>query len=227
MQAVILAAGRGTRMGALTENIPKPMVPILGRPLLEWKINALPENITEVIVTIGYLGEQIRSYFGTEWQGKKMTYVEQTVLNGTGGSIHAVKEHLEEQFLVTMGDDLYVTEDLENLTKLSYGILGLHTKEAEKFGILKVNENNELLAVTERPHGQREGFINTGGYMLCKDFFAVPLIAISETEFGLPQTLAQLAETVSIPVLTVTDWQPVGCPEDIPQAEAFITKYYL
>jgi bifunctional UDP-N-acetylglucosamine pyrophosphorylase/glucosamine-1-phosphate N-acetyltransferase len=227
MQAVILAAGRGTRMGPLTENTPKPMVLILGKPLLEWKLNALPKSITEVIVTIGYLGEQIKEYFGTEWQGKKITYVEQTVLNGTGGSIHAVKEFLEEFFLVTMGDDLYVEEDLERLMELPYGILGLHTKEAAQFGILEVNEKNELLKVTERPHGYTEGFINTGGYMLQKDFFSAALVPITEIEFGLPQTLATLSGKITIPVITCTAWQPVGCPEDIPKADEFIKKYYL
>jgi NDP-sugar pyrophosphorylase family protein len=180
-----------------------------------------------VIVTIGYLGEQITQYFGDEWQGKKMTYVEQTVLNGTGGSIHAVKVFLEENFLVTMGDDLYVQSDLEQLLALPYGILGLHTKEAERFGILEVNEKNELMGVTERPHGSTEGFINTGGYMLGKEFFGVPLVAITETEFGLPQTLATLSDKITIPVITCTAWQPVGSPEDIPKAEEFITKYYL
>lgn len=227
MQAVILAAGRGVRMGSLTENTPKPMVLILGRPLLEWKLSALPESITEVIITVGYLAEQIKEYFGTEWQGKKMTYVEQPVLNGTGGSIHAVKDYLQDHVLVTMGDDLYVKEDLENLMKFPYSILGRHTTEAEKFGILKVSDENKLIGVTERPHGQETGFINTGGYMLGKEFFTVPLVAISETEYGLPQTLATLSERVTIPVLTCTDWRPVGCPEDIPKAEEFIKKYYL
>ncbi len=227
MQAVILAAGRGTRMGTLTENTPKPMVSILGKPLLEWKLSALPEGITEVIITVGYLSEQIKAYFGEEWQGRKLTYLHQEVLNGTGGSMQIVKDHVGDSFLVTMGDDLYVTEDLESLMKFPYSILGRHTEEAEKFGILKVSETNELIGVTERPHGQQAGLINTGGYMLGKEFFTVPLVAISDTEYGLPQTLATLSDQVAIPVLTCTDWRPVGCPEDIPKAEEFIKKYYL
>jgi bifunctional UDP-N-acetylglucosamine pyrophosphorylase/glucosamine-1-phosphate N-acetyltransferase len=226
MQAVILAAGRGTRMGALTENIPKPMVPILGKPLLEWKINALPENIDEVVVTVGYLGEQIKEYFGEEWQGKKMTYVHQETLNGTGGSLQVTREYLHDNSLVTMGDDLYVKEDLERLSVLPYGILGLHTKEAEKFGLLEVNEKQEMISVIERPHGHEEGFINIGGYALGQEIFSIPLVAITETEFGLPQTLAKLTDHIDIPVLTATAWCPVGCPEDIPRAEEFIKKYY-
>lgn len=227
MQAVILAAGRGTRMGTLTENTPKPMISLLGKPLLEWRLSALPESIEEVIITIGYLGEQIKEYFGNEWQGKKLTYVEQAVLNGTGGSIQLIEPLVRGPFLVTMGDDLYLKEDLEKLSHWSYGILGLYTAEAEKFGILEVNQEHELVGVTERPHGKLEGFINTGGYVLDQSFFQVPLAPITEAEYGLPQTLAVLAKDVPIPVLTATAWQPVGCPEDIPVAEDFIQKHYL
>lgn len=214
-------------MGALTDCTPKPMVPILGKPLLEWKINNLPESITEVVLVIGYLGEQIKEYFGSDWQGKRMTYIEQSTLNGTGGSLALAKPCLQGSFLVTMGDDLYVKEDLENILQKENALLGLHTKEAEKFGILKVNEQNELLGVTERPHGQETGFINIGAYHMDEDFFTLPLVAITETEFGLPQTLAQLSQTSALPVIQASDWQPVGCPEDIPKAENFIRKHYL
>lgn len=227
MQAVILAAGRGVRMGPLTENTPKPMVRLLGKPLLEWKLESLPESITEVIVTVGYLGEQIKDYFGEVWQGKKMTYVHQEVLNGTGGSLQLVQEYLHDHFLVTMGDDLYVKEDLEKLAALPYAILGLQTNEAEKFGLLEVNEEQKMISVIERPHGHQTGFINTGAYMLGPEIFQVPLVPITETEFGLPQALATLTSQTPVAVLTATAWQPIGCPEDIPKGEEFIRRYYL
>ena len=227
MQAVILAAGRGTRMGTITESIPKPMIPILGKPLLEWKLEALPKQVEEVVITIGYLGEQIKEYFGENFQGKKMVYVYQEELNGTGGSLQLVRPYLQEEFFVTMGDDLYITEDLEKLLATPNSILGLYTEEAEKFGLLQVNEKNEMVSVVERPHGHAAGFINIGAYYLDQSIFAVPLVAITEKEYGLPQTLAQLSQHQAIPVLTATAWQPVGCPEDIPKAEEFIQKYYL
>ena len=59
MQAVILAAGRGVRMGKLTENTPKPMLSLFGKPMLEWKLEMLPRVIDEVIFVIGYYGSQI------------------------------------------------------------------------------------------------------------------------------------------------------------------------
>ena len=75
MQAIILAAGRGTRMGELTKETPKPMLKIKNKPILEYKLNALPEEITEVIFVIGYLGDAIKNYFGDFYNGRKIRYV--------------------------------------------------------------------------------------------------------------------------------------------------------
>ena len=80
MQLVILAAGRGKRMKTLTENMPKPMLTVLGNDLLEHKISILPKEIDEVIIVIGYLGEKIKKHFGTNFKGKKISYVEQKEL---------------------------------------------------------------------------------------------------------------------------------------------------
>ena len=70
IQAVILAAGKGTRMLPLTVNAPKPMQEVLGKNLLELKIEALPDEVDEVIMVIGYLGNMIRDFFGDEYGGK-------------------------------------------------------------------------------------------------------------------------------------------------------------
>ena len=68
MQAVIMAGGKGTRLAALTKDeIPKPMVPVAGKPLLLWQVERLKENeITDIIMVIGHLGDKIKEYFGDE-----------------------------------------------------------------------------------------------------------------------------------------------------------------
>jgi UDP-N-acetylglucosamine diphosphorylase / glucose-1-phosphate thymidylyltransferase / UDP-N-acetylgalactosamine diphosphorylase / glucosamine-1-phosphate N-acetyltransferase / galactosamine-1-phosphate N-acetyltransferase len=70
MQAVILAAGRGTRMNELTTAVPKPMLDVGGKPLLEYKINALPPEVEEVILIIGYRGNVVRAHFGGSYNDK-------------------------------------------------------------------------------------------------------------------------------------------------------------
>ena len=71
MQAVILAAGKGTRMRPLTYDIPKPMLPIKGKPVLEYTLSFLPDDIDEVIIVVNYLGKHIKKYFGGRVERKK------------------------------------------------------------------------------------------------------------------------------------------------------------
>jgi UDP-N-acetylglucosamine diphosphorylase / glucose-1-phosphate thymidylyltransferase / UDP-N-acetylgalactosamine diphosphorylase / glucosamine-1-phosphate N-acetyltransferase / galactosamine-1-phosphate N-acetyltransferase len=230
MQAVILAAGKGTRMRELCHDCPKPMVKLLGKPLLEWRIETLPEGVDEVILVVGYLQEQIRTYFGDEWQGRKITYVNQEALNGTGGAMMLLKPFLRGNVLVTNGDDLYHTQDLEQLVKKASdggAVIGMTVNDAEKYGLLEVHADGSLLAITERPHDKQVGVVNTGTYIITGTFFDFPLVPITETEYGLPQTLALVARKYPVAVTEATAWQPVGCPEDIPDAEAFIQKYFL
>ncbi|MBU6390492.1 NTP transferase domain-containing protein, partial [Patescibacteria group bacterium] len=87
MQAVILAAGRGVRMNHLTANTPKPLLSVGKANLIEWKLSALPTEFDEIIIIVGYLGEQIRKHFGDQFGGKRVRYAEQKDLNGTGGAL--------------------------------------------------------------------------------------------------------------------------------------------
>src|SRR3990167_3486353 len=219
MQAVILAAGRGVRMGKLTENTPKPMLMLFGKPMLEWKLEMLPRVIDEVIFVIGYHGSQVEKHFGEQWKGLKITYVVQDERNGTGGAMFLVKDILEGKALVIMGDDLYHPDDLERLSHEDVAVLGLQVQHAQQYGLLETNTGGNLLKITERPHGHTAGIVNTGAYILDEKFFRYPLVPISEKEYGLPQTLAEMGKEYPIKVIMATAWQPVGRPEDIEKGE--------
>ena len=91
MQAVILAAGRGTRMKELTENSPKALLEVAGRPLLQYALDTLPNDVDEVVIIVGYLGGMIHDRFGPEYYGKRLLYVEQEELNGTAGALSLAK----------------------------------------------------------------------------------------------------------------------------------------
>jgi bifunctional UDP-N-acetylglucosamine pyrophosphorylase/glucosamine-1-phosphate N-acetyltransferase len=211
-------------MGDLTKETPKPMLRVQGKPLLEHHLDFLPDAIDEVIFVIGYLGEQIRDYFGDEWNGRTIRYIEQQELNGTAGAIHQVKELLCGKFLVTMGDDLYSKKDLERLIEYPVAILGKYFDDAAAFGIMTKDEHDNLLAVVERPHGFASGLINTAAYALTPDFFDYDPVQFSEMEYGLPQTLAVMAKDIPVKVVEASEWCPVGKPEDIAVAERFLEQ---
>src|SRR5439155_19570703 len=108
VKAVVMAGGEGTRLRPLTSNQPKPMVPIVGKPCMEHILELVREHgFEDVIVTVAFLPQAIRSYFGSgESLGLRMEYsVEESPL-GTAGSVRLASDRLDETFLVISGDAL-------------------------------------------------------------------------------------------------------------------------
>jgi bifunctional UDP-N-acetylglucosamine pyrophosphorylase/glucosamine-1-phosphate N-acetyltransferase len=226
IQAVILAAGKGTRMLPLTETRPKPMQEVLGRNLIEWKLEALPEEIRDIIIVIGYQGDQIRAYFGDSWKGKQIRYVVQEELNGTAGALWAARDLLSGRFLVLMGDDLYAKEDIAAICKEEFAIGVQKIIKKEIGGEMIANAEGNFAGIIEEKHYVEAGLQNAGFYMLDKRVFAYPLAPIggSSTEFGLPHTLIALAKTFPIHMIPATKWLQVTTPEDLVRAEEFVKE---
>ena len=120
MQAVIMAGGKGTRLAALTKDeIPKPMVPVAGKPLLLWQVERLKENgITELIMVIGHLGEKIQEYFGDGGKfGVHIEYFVEEVPLGTAGSFYYLKDMLKEDTFLMMSGDLLFDIDFDRMVR--------------------------------------------------------------------------------------------------------------
>lgn len=225
MQAVILAAGRGKRMKSLTRATTKPMLKIKGKPILEHKLNALPKSIKEVIFIVGYRNEDILSHFKRYFGGRRIIYVFQTNLNGTGGALHLAKSVLHDKFLVLMGDDLYHKKDLAEIIKYDMAIMGCKVTDPSRFGVIRTNGNGTMADVIEKPKNSRFKLANAGVYVLNKKFFNYELAPIGGGEFGLPQTMAKMAKDHKIVVHQARAWQPIGCPEDLKKAAEVLDKF--
>lgn len=219
MQAVILAAGKGLRLRPFTEHHPKPLIPIAEKPLIEYTLETLPDSITEIIIVIGYLGEQIKEHLGDSWQAKPIQYVVQENLLGTGDAIRAAQHLLKEHFLVVNGDDLYAKTDLTKLLDYPLSILAWESTVPQENG-LKRTEEGLLIDFDET-----SSLVNSGAYHLNKEFFDEPLAEIDvrgKTEYSLPHTLTKIAKQTSVMVVKATHWFPVGTP----QQHEFAGKYY-
>ncbi len=223
IQAVILAAGKGTRMLPLTVNSPKPMQKVLGKNLLEWKIEALPEEVDEVIMVIGYLGNVIRDYFGDEFRGKKIRYVVQEELNGTGGALWQAKELLRDRFIVMMGDDLYGKSDIMNMLSHEWAIGGFSVHERETGGEITKNADGMYDSIIESRHYVADGFVNTNLLMMKKDIFTYGFIKSPDgKELWLPHTLLVVSQKIGVPLVEVKKWFQITAPEDLTRAESFV-----
>lgn len=228
MQAVILAAGRGTRMGKLTEEVPKPLLKISGRPIVEYTLRNLPDEISEIIFIIGYKGEMIKKHFGKKFGGKKITYAKQKELNGTGGAVWGIKELLGKKFLILYGDDLYHRKDLNKIIKNDLAILVRKTEKPVKLGAVEFDKSGNLKAIVERE-------ATTGSYLWCgtcvlnKELFNYPLAKAKpgSEEFGLPQTFVQMLDKHQIKVAVADYWHPNNCYDDLAKAEEIVKRYFI
>lgn len=227
MKAVILAAGKGTRMGELSKETPKPMLKVLGHTLLEHKLHNLPQEITEIIMVIGHLKEQIIGALGDNFEGRKITYVLQEEQKGTAHALFLCKEHLqnEERFLVMMGDDIYSSEDIAECMKYDYSILISETPSFSGNSAKIVFDEAEYIQdILEKYKGEGSGYVCTGMYSITPKIFEKEMVGILNNEFGLPQTILLLKDEVKIKAVKAHFWLPVTEPKDLETAEEFLKK---
>lgn len=225
MQCVIPVAGRGTRMKNLTDNVPKPMLKIKGRPILEYKLDALPDEINEVIFIVGYKKNKIQEHFGDKYGDLKITYVIQEELNGTGGAIHCAKDILSDKFMVLYGDDLYRKEDLEKMINHEFAVLSYEVEDPKPFGVFDIDSGGNLIDIVEKPENPPSNLVNIGAFVVGKDFFNYKLIPVGGGEFGFPQTLATMAKEYPIKIIKAGEWYPIGNPEELEEAEKVLDKF--
>lgn len=229
MQAVILAAGKGTRMKELTRSVPKPMLMVNGKNLIEHKLDALPEDVDEVILIVGYQADVIRDYFKDSFGGRRIRYVEQEKLDGTAGALWLARPYLSERFVVMMGDDIYAREDVEAcLSSSDWSVLVEETKTMASGGRMVMDDSEHIVDIEEGDHTGKPGLMNTNLLALDPRLFEYPLVpkAHGSDEYGLPQTVLAASKASGIPLAAVrsTFWIQVTAPEDLEKASLMLKE---
>jgi len=174
MKAIILAGGLGTRLRPLTDQIPKPLLPIQDKPIMQYAIeNLVKHGITEIILAISFQADKIKEYFGDGSQlGAVLTYsVEDTPL-GTGGAVKQASEKAGDEFVLIWGDNL-MDVDIEKMIKTHQQYNGLITmsliprEDVENFGVAKL-EGDKIVGFVEKPTRQDAptNLINVGAFVI-------------------------------------------------------------
>jgi mannose-1-phosphate guanylyltransferase/phosphomannomutase len=178
MNAVIMAGGFGTRLRPLTVHIPKPMVPMMNKPMMHHIVTLLRQHgFTNIVATLFYQPESIRNYFGNgNAFDVRMTYVAADADYGTAGSVRNAAEHLKERFLVISGDvltDVNLTKALQFHVerKARVTIVLTRTKNPLEYGVVVTGEHGKIVRFLEKPSWGEvfSDTINTGIYIIEPD----------------------------------------------------------
>jgi len=175
MRALILAAGKGTRLNPLTVTRPKHLLPIAGKPLLARTLKVLSDvGLRDIGIVVHYYADKIKEIFknGDEY-GVNIEYIYQELLNGTGGAVEVAKDFLrEDTCLIVYGDVTLDKTILEKFIEFFENeqpdalILGVRVSNPEEFGVL-ITKGNMLVNILEKPKGieVKSNLINAGVYL--------------------------------------------------------------
>lgn len=172
-KAFILAGGEGSRMRPFTYEIPKSLIPVQGKPLLQHLLDLLRKyDVRDVILSTGYMGDKIREYFGNGYRfGVQISYVEEKESLGTAGPLNLARDLLDKTFLMFNGDILanIDLDDFINSHAKNDGIATLTLKpvrDPSRFGVAKL-KGNRILKFIEKPDPSvKSRLINAGVYIL-------------------------------------------------------------
>jgi D-glycero-alpha-D-manno-heptose 1-phosphate guanylyltransferase len=230
--AVVLAGGFGTRIGHLLGDVPKPMMPVAGRPFLEWVARYfLRQGVRHCVFSTGYRSEAIERHFAEHpVKGCLITCVrEETPLGTAGGFLNAFsRSKIDEAFcLVANGDSLALAGVAGLVATLRSGpeaaLLGIEVADASRFGTLLAGPEGKLASFSEKRPG--EGLINAGVYALSRRCIG-RLPKKRPLSFETDCFPALLAEGCDIRVVpSKAPFLDIGTEESLRQADRFIEEH--
>lgn len=173
MKAIILAAGRGRRMKSFTLKKPKPLLIVGGKTFLEHILDSLPSEVEKVIMVVGYKGDQIKKKFKDKYKSKKIQYVFQKTLDGTGPALLLAKPHFKknERFLIFYGDELVRKKEVKDCLSHKFSWLCRYADIPEKSGVATLSSRDQIIKVTEKPKRPASNLVIAGIMVVDSDLF--------------------------------------------------------
>jgi dTDP-glucose pyrophosphorylase len=225
-RAVILAAGRGTRMRELTNDVPKPMIEVRGKPVLQHIVHGLRDaGVYRFLIIVGYHAETVRNFFGDgRHHNVDIEYATQTVQDGTGRVVNLARNFTgESPFILSYGDILISPVNYKHVVDLPNDLEATITvtrgKDVSKGGAVFVNEQMELVDLREKPKSGEptSPWYNAGLYAFRPSIFEfiAKLEPSPRGEYELTDAIRDLAHSgKTVKALELTgEWADVRDPE--------------
>jgi len=215
MKAVILAAGKGTRMRPLTEEYAKPLLPVAGKPILQHGVDLVEDHVDEIIVVGGYRIEDLEEYFS---DNPKVRIVEQEEALGTAHAALQAKDFIDSKTVIMNGDDIYGEKGVEAL-KHDSAVLADRADEPEKFGVFEL-EDGKISGLVEKPENPSSDLVNIGFYVVQPEFFDL-LEEVEKSERGeyeITDAINRYIEDHEVEFVEADQWLPCSYPHQLLEA---------
>lgn len=223
MQAIILMAGKGTRMAKYYEG-PKQLLPVAGKPVVEYLLESLPEEITELIFVVGGPHEQtIRDYFKSgDAHGRPITFVKQEEQLGLAHAFFTAKDLIHGRWYGSVGDDIYDPATMRELVKQDLGLYTYRVPNPEQFGVLVADDDGYVVKAVEKPKEFVSNLIWGGAMVMDESFFSVKIEPSARGEYETPDVWMKLIyeQGKKIKIVESSYWFPVNDKPQLDAAEA-------
>ncbi len=220
MKAILLAAGKGTRIRPLSDNRPKPMLPVVDRPLLAHTADAaIDAGATELILVVGYEADAVREYFGDTYRGVPVSFAVQHDQAGTADAVAAARDHLDDSpFAVLNGDNLYDPAAINQLFEAAPAVGAIEVEDPRNYGVLETADG-AVTNIVEKPDNPPSTLANAGAYVFpaaAREWLSVPTSERGERE--ITDVLARVLDRHTVTPVTFDDWLDVGRPWELLEA---------
>ena len=235
MKAVIIAAGRGTRMMPLTLTMSKGMIPVANKPLLEWTCSFL-DFCDEIVIVANKDQKDLLDYFSqdndvqrTSVASKKIRFVFQEQALGTGHALLQAEQYVDGNFIAMYGDDVYRKDDIEKIAAANEVALSSFISEnPHLYGVVETKDGF-VIGLEEKPQEPKSKLVNCGLYMFDKNIFTyLRKIQLSPRgEYELTDAIRlMIKNSIKIKNHAVSNWIPLSYPWNILDANRYMLDEY-
>lgn len=213
---IILAAGKGTRLQPLTNTVPKPLLKVVGKSIIQHNLDAMSPYVSHAVIVVGHLKDAYRDVLGTEYSGIPITYVEQEEQKGTGHAAYVAKEALNsETCFIMYSDDYYCSQMFEKLVPYENAMIGKIKEDWQQYGVLSTDEEGNLTHIVEKPTEYISNLVNIGVFKLHTQVLSYyeKIKPSVRGEMELTDMVTEFTKDTKVKVVESDDvWIPIGYP---------------